>query len=299
MMDQFAALTAFVQTVECGGFTQAARRLGQSKSLISRQVAQLEAQLGARLLQRTTRKLSTTEAGQAYYQRAHRILADLAEASAEIGQLQSMPRGKLRISAPMSFGVLHLTPALPRFLESCPELEMDLALTDRFVDLVEEGFDVAVRIGRLADSSLIVRRITPIRRVLCASPAYLARCGHPQRPADLAHHACLGHLEMGSSEWRFLTADNGLETVRVSCRFRAGNGEALRTMALAGLGFVYLPSFFIGADLRAGTLVSVLDQYVPQDSALYGAYPHGRHLSAKVRVFLDFLQTAFGSAPWD
>jgi DNA-binding transcriptional LysR family regulator len=298
-MDQFAALTAFVHTVESGGFTQAARRLGQSKSLISRQVAQLEAQLGARLLQRTTRKLAPTEAGQAYFLRAQRILADLAEASAEIGHLQIAPRGKLRISAPMSFGVLHLTPALPRFLEACPELEVDLALTDRFVDLVEEGFDVAVRIGRLADSSLIARRITPIRRVLCASPAYLARCGTPARPADLSRHACLSHLDMGPAEWRFLTG-GVLETIKVASRFRAGNGEALRCMALAGLGLVYLPTFFVGADLQTGTLISVLEDFVPQDSALYGAYPNSRHLSAKVRAFMDFLQDAFGPVPpWD
>ena len=299
-MDRFATLTAFVQTVESGGFTQAARRLGQSKSMISRQVAQLEAELGARLLQRTTRKLTPTEAGQTYFLRAQRILADLAEASAEIGQLQAMPRGKLRISAPMSFGVLHLTPALPAFLQDCPELEVDLSLSDRFVDLVEEGFDVAVRIGRLADSSLIARRITPIRRVVCASPAYLGRCGAPKQPADLTTHACLSHLDMAAAEWRFRAPDGGTQIVKVTSRFRAGNGEALRTMALAGMGLVYLPTFFVGADLRAGTLVSVLDEHVPEDSALYGAYPNGRHLSAKVRVFMDFLQRTFGPVPpWD
>lgn len=298
-MDQLAALTAFVATVEAGGFSPAARRLGVSKSLLSRQVAHLEAELGVRLLQRTTRRLSPTEAGALYFQRAQRILLDLEEAASEVGELQNAPRGKLRVSAPMSFGVLHLAPALPAFLESCPELELELSLSDRFVDLIEEGIDVAVRIGRLADSTLIARHVAPIRRVVCASPAYLARCGTPSHPAELAAHAGLSHLGMGPAEWRFVV-DGKPETVRVQSRLSAGNGEALRILALAGLGLVYLPTFFVGDDIRSGALVPVLEQYVPQDSALYGVYPHGRHLSAKVRAFLDFLSASFGpEPPWD
>ncbi|MCA1907507.1 MAG: LysR family transcriptional regulator [Magnetospirillum sp.] len=298
-MDQLAALTAFVATVEAGGFSPAARRLGVSKSLLSRQVAHLEAELGVRLLQRTTRRLSPTEAGELYFQRAQRILQDLEEAASEVGQLQTAPRGKLRVSAPMSFGVLHLAPALPKFLESCPELELELSLSDRFVDLIEEGIDVAVRIGRLADSTLIARHVAPIRRVVCASPAYLARCGVPSHPAELVAHAGLSHLGMGPTEWRFVV-DGKPETVRVQSRLSAGNGEALRILALAGLGLVYLPTFFVGDDIRDGTLVPVLEQYVPQDSALYGVYPHSRHLSAKVRAFLDFLCCQFGpEPPWD
>lgn len=298
-MDQLAALNAFVATVESGGFSQAARRLGVSKSLLSRQVAHLEAELGVRLLQRTTRRLSPTEAGELYFQRAQRILLDLEEAASEVGQLQTAPRGKLRVSAPMSFGVLHLTPALPSFLAACPELELELSLSDRFVDLIEEGVDVAVRIGRLSDSSLIARHVAPIRRAVCASPAYLARCGTPTLPNDLAAHACLSHIGMGPAEWRFAIGGK-LETVRVQSRLSAGNGEALRILALAGLGLVYLPTFFVGDDLRSGALVSVLEDYVPQDSALYGVYPHSRHLSAKVRAFLDFLGKAFGpEPPWD
>lgn len=298
-MDQLAALTAFVTTVEAGGFSQAARRLGVSKSLLSRQVAHLEAELGVRLLQRTTRRLSPTEAGELYFQRAQRILLDLEEAASEVGQLQTAPRGKLRVSAPMSFGVLHLAPALPKFLQSCPELELELSLSDRFVDLIEEGIDVAVRIGRLSDSTLIARHVAPIRRVVCASPAYLARCGTPSHPSALASHAVLSHLGMGPAEWRF-TVDGKPETVRVQARLSAGNGEALRILALAGLGLVYLPTFFVGDDIRQGTLLPVLDSYVPQDSALYGVYPHSRHLSAKVRAFLDFLSGQFGpEPPWD
>ncbi|MBI2239841.1 MAG: LysR family transcriptional regulator [Magnetospirillum gryphiswaldense] len=298
-MDQLAALNAFVATVEAGGFSQAARRLGVSKSLLSRQVAHLEAELGVRLLQRTTRRLSPTEAGELYFQRAQRILLDLEEAASEVGQLQTAPRGKLRVSAPMSFGVLHLTPALPSFLAACPELELELSLSDRFVDLIEEGVDVAVRIGRLSDSSLIARHVAPIRRAVCASPAYLARCGTPAVPTDLAAHACLSHIGMGPAEWRFAIGGK-LETVRVQSRLSAGNGEALRILALAGLGLVYLPTFFVGDDLRSGALVSVLEDYVPQDSALYGVYPHSRHLSAKVRAFLDFLGASFGpEPPWD
>ncbi|MGE4280037.1 MAG: LysR substrate-binding domain-containing protein [Magnetospirillum sp.] len=298
-MDQFSALTAFVTTVEAGGFSPAARRLGVSKSLLSRQVAHLEAELGVRLLQRTTRRLSPTEAGELYFQRAQRILLDLEEAASEVGQLQNAPRGKLRVSAPMSFGVLHLTPALPKFLEACPELELELSLSDRFVDLIEEGIDVAVRIGRLNDSSLIARHVAPIRRVICASPAYLARCGTPTKPADLTVHACLSHLGMGLNEWRF-AIDGKAENIRVQSRLSAGNGEALRILALAGLGLVSLPTFFVGDDVRSGALVPVLDGFVPQDSALYGVYPHSRHLSAKVRAFLDFLSASFGpEPPWD
>jgi len=187
-MDRLAAIEAFVRVAECGSFSKAAERLHSSKSVVSRQVGALEAELGARLLHRTTRALTLTEAGRSYFAQAARILADLAEANASVGQLQAAPRGRLRVSAPMSFGFLHLAPAVPDFLDRYPDVEIDLAMNDRYVDLVDEGFDMAVRIGKLEDSSLVARKLAPARRTICAAPAYLQARGVPASPDDLKAH---------------------------------------------------------------------------------------------------------------
>jgi DNA-binding transcriptional LysR family regulator len=297
---RFDTILAFVRVAETGSFSEAARRLNLSKSMISRQVSALEADLGVRLLHRTTRSLSPTEAGRAYLERCQRIIADLDEANQLVSHLQAVPRGKLRVSAPLSFGISHLAACLPAFLERYPEIQLDMGFTDRHVDLVEEGWDVAVRIGRLADSSLIVRRLAPIRRVVAAAPAYLERRGVPRRPEDLAAHDCLSHNGQIQSEWRFQGADGKPVHLEVEGRFHADNGDVLRVMALAGLGVVTLPSFFLGDDIRAGRLVQVLEDAVPLDAALHAVYPHGRHLSPKVRAFVDFLAQMFGPEPyWD
>lgn len=300
-MDRLSAIEAFVRVAETASFSAAARKLGTSKSAISRHVSALETRLGARLFHRTTRALTLTEAGQGYLERARRVLADLEEADLAVGQLQAAPRGRLRINAPMSFGFLHLAPAIPDFLALYPEVDVDLSMNDRFVDLVDEGFDVAVRIGTLANSSLIARRLAPIRRVVCASPDYLARRGVPATPDALKVHDCLPNTNIAVlHEWRFASPEGRPWPVEIRGRMSANNGDALRVAALRGLGLTFLPTFIVGADLQAGTLTSVLDDFVPQDMTLNAVYPHARHLSPKVRAFVDFLVHRFGPCPyWD
>jgi DNA-binding transcriptional LysR family regulator len=300
-MDRLAAIEAFVRVSETQSFSEAARRLRSSKSSVSRQVAALEAELGARLFYRTTRSLTLTEAGRSYFERASRILADLEEANLSVSQLQSAPRGRLRVNAPMSFGFLHLAPALTDFLRRFPEVEVDVTLNDRFVDLVDEGFDVAVRIGSLADSSLVARRLAPIRRAVCASPVYLKARGVPASPDDLKTHDCLCYSNLAQArEWQFIRADGRPWPIEVRGRLSANNGDALKVAALKGLGFVNLPTFLVGSDLQAGALVTVLDQFLVQDITVNAVYPHSRHLSPKVRAFVDFLAERFGPRPyWD
>jgi DNA-binding transcriptional LysR family regulator len=300
-MDRLAGIEAFVAVAECGSFSQAAERLHASKSVISRQVSALEAELGARLFHRTTRALALTEAGRSYLERATRILADLAEANASVGQLQAAPRGRLRVNAPVSFAFLHLAPALPDFLDRYPDVSVELTMNDRFVDLVDEGFDVAVRIGKLDDSSLVARKVAPMRRTVCAAPAYLDKRGTPASPDDLKAHECLCYSNVGrSEEWRFVRPDGTAWPVEVSGRLHADNGDALRAAALQGFGLAVLPSFLVGRDFQSGALVSVLERFMPQDSAVYAVYPHARHLSPKVRAFVDFVAERYGPDPyWD
>lgn len=300
-VDRLEAMEAFVRVAESRSFSQAARHLGVSKSVISRHVSALEADLGARLLHRTTRSLTLTEVGQAYFDRCLRILADIAEANLSVMNLQADPRGKLRVNVPMSFGVHHLAPLVPVFLERYPEVEIEMALNDRFVSLVEEGVDVAVRIGKLEDSSLIARLLAPARRVVCASPAYLAKRGTPQSPDDLAYHCCLTYSNLSTSdEWNLRTAEGQRWPVSVRGRLRVNNGDMLCAAAVNGVGLIMIPTFLAGPYLRDGRLVSVLEEFVPQDIGVYAVYPHGRHLSPKVRAFVDFLAERFGPNPyWD
>ncbi len=300
-MHRLGALEAFVKVAETQSFSEAARRLRSSKSAVSRRVGALEAELGARLFNRTTRSLNLTEAGRAYLERVSRILADLDEADRALGQLQVKPRGRLQVSAPMSFGFLHLAPALPEFLARFPEVDVELSLNDRFVDVVDEGFDLALRIGALSDSSLMARRIAPIRRTLCASPDYFGRRGKPHSPEELKGHECLRNSNVArTQEWRFVDLEGKPYLVPVSGRVSANNGDALRVMAIAGFGVASLPTFIVGSDLRSGALVSALDRFVPQDMAMNAVYPHSRHLSPKVRAFVDFLVERFGKRPyWD
>ena len=300
-MDEFAALRAFVAVAEAKSFSEAARRLRIVKSAVSRQVSDLEAELGARLLNRTTRSLSLTEAGRAYFDRGSQILADFDDAKRAVGALQSAPRGRLRISAPMSFGFLHLMPAISDFMALYHDIVVDMAMNDRFVDLVEEGFDVAVRIATLPDSSLIARRLAPARRVICASPKYLWANGVPGTPADLKAHACLFNSNIASArDWRFVSAEGAPLDVTVEGRLSVNNGDALRVAALRGIGLANLPTFIVGADLQSGQLATVLDAFVAQDLSINAVYPHSRHLSPTVRAFVDFLVDRFGPEPyWD
>ncbi len=300
-MDRLSAIEAFIRVAETGSFSAAAVKLRSSKSAVSRLIGALETELGARLFHRTTRSLTLTEVGRGYLERTTRIVADLDEANRAVTRLQAAPRGLLRVAAPMSFGFLHLAGALPDFLALYPEVSVDVAMSDRFVDLVEEGFDVAVRIGEMQDTSLIARKLAPVRIAICASPDYLAAHGVPQKPADLAHHECIANSNLASSrEWRFVDERGKKTSVSVRGRMNINNGDALRVAALKGLGIIALPTFIVGSDIHSGALVSLLEKYVPQNATINAVYPHARHLSPKVRAFVDFLAQRFGPHPyWD
>ncbi len=300
-MDRLDAMAAFARVVEAESFSAAARALGLSKSAVSKQVSRLEARLGLRLLNRTTRRLSLTEAGAAFYQGCQRVVAEAEAAEQAVTHLASAPRGRLRVNAPMSFGVRHVSPALPEFLGRYPELAVDLTLNDRLVDLVEEGFDVGVRIAPLVDSSLVARRLAPSRSVLSAAPAYLDVRGAPRDLDELEDHACLIYSYQATGEaWR-LTGPGGARRLKVSGPLRVNNGDAILAAALGGLGVALLPCFICGEDLRAGRLVRVLPDWgLASDGAVSAVYPAARHLSPKVRVFVDFLAERFGDKPyWD
>lgn len=300
-MDQLDAMAVFAHVVEAESFSGAARALGLSKSAVSKRVSRLEDRLGLRLLNRTTRRLSLTEGGAAFYQGCQRVVAEAEAAEQAVTHLASAPRGRLKVNAPMSFGVRHVGPALPEFLARYPELTIDLALNDRVVDLVEEGFDVGIRIGRLTDSSLVARRLAPNRAVLSAAPAYLETHGVPRRAAELEDRACLIYSYHAEGEgWR-LNGPEGERRFKVSGPLRVNNGDAILAAALGGLGVALLPCFICGEDLRAGRLVRVLtDWEAPSDASVSAVYPAARHLSPKVRVFVDFLAERFGGTPyWD
>lgn len=300
-MDRFETLQTFVAVVEAGSFSVAAGRLGRAKSAVSRHVAELEAHLGAQLLNRTTRRLSLTEAGREFFERAQRILADLEEAELSVAAEQTALRGRLRLAAPLSFGVLHLAPALNAFLADHPELVLDLDLDDRRVNLVEEGFDLALRIGELADSTLVARPLAPIRMQLCASPAYLRRHGTPQTPQDLAFHAGLVYGNIPEAQqWRFIDDSDRTHSVKVPARLRANNGDVLLQAALDGLGICVSPTFLAGRALAAGELVPLLPGYGAPGTTAYAVYPSRRHQSQRVRMLIDYLAQRFGDAPyWD
>lgn len=300
-MRDLAGLMTFTRVVELESFSGAARDLGLSKSAVSKQVRRLEDRLGVRLLNRTTRRLSLTEAGRAFYDGCQQVASAADAAERAVSHLSEAPRGTLKVNAPMSFGRLHVGPALPGFLEAHPDLAIDLVLNDRIVDLVEEGFDVAVRIGRLEDSSLVARRLAPNRRVLAAAPAYLARHGAPDTPEDLARHDCLVYSYQSEGRaWR-LRGPEGLRKVTPSGRLRVNNGDVLQAAAVGGLGVAFLPGFLAGADLRAGRLVRLLPAWRDaEDSAVHAVFPESRNLLPKVRVFVDFLAARFGERPyWD
>jgi DNA-binding transcriptional LysR family regulator len=296
-MNQLEDMQIFVSTVDAQSFTAAADKLGLSKQFISRRIMTLEERLGARLLIRTTRKLSVTDTGRAYYERALKIIDEVNDAEQLVSSQNISPRGTLRISAPMSFGTLHLGPAIARFMTQCPDVRIELDLSDRFVDIVGEGYDMAIRIGHLADSSLVARQIAPAQIVACASPAYLKQRGKPSSPAELKDHDCLLYGHSRNVEWVF--ADKGKPLhVPVKGRLRANNGELACTAAIEGLGIILLPTFIVGAALRSKQLVTVLDAYAPPPLTIYAVYPQHRQASLAVKAFADFLRNTFGKASW-
>ena len=295
MSGSLTELEVFVRVVQAGSFSAAARGLGLTPSAVSKQIARLEDRLGARLLNRTTRRLSVTEVGSAFYERGTRILADMTEAEQAVLDLHGAPRGTLRVSLPLAFGRLHVVPLIPAFLARYPEVRVDLGFNDRFVDLIEEGIDVAVRVGELADSSLIVRRLAANRRVVCAAPDYLARHGAPRTPAELSRHNCLTYsYRQMRNDWRFEGPAGQWQTVRVSGNLESNEVEALRTALLASVGLALIPLWLAGPDLESGRVVEVLGDYHVPDSAIHAVYPPGRHLSPKVRAFVDLLAGHFG-----
>ena len=303
-MDALSSMELFVEVVGAGSFSQAGRRRGLAASSVTRSINGLEDALGARLLNRTTRRLSLTEAGRLYYERSRRIIAEVEDARLSVTQLEAAPRGTLRLNVPVVFGRLHVAPALPAFLARYPGLQVDLHMTDAFIDLVEEGVDLAVRIGELADSSLIARRLAPNHRVICASPDYLRGAGMPHQPADLRSHNCLIYKRQAErATWRLRNQDGTVE-IEVAGTLRANNSDALHTAALDGLGLVILPTWMVGADIRRGALVRLFADYEVSpgalDTSIYAVFPYNRHLSPKVRAMVDFLVERFTASPdWD
>jgi DNA-binding transcriptional LysR family regulator len=298
-MDRFHAIEAFVKVVEAGSFARAADRLGVSVSSVSRHVTELEAHLGARLLNRTTRTLSLTEVGRAFHERSVQLLADLDEAEEAAGAGAVVPRGTLRLTCGVTFGTGHLAAAVAEFMTRYPEMRFDLELSDRIVDLVDEGFDAAVRIGPIGGMNLVGRRVGATTLVCCAAPAYLARHGEPRVPEDLAAHTCLTYAYAPlAGQWPFRGTDGSARNVRVNGPAHANNGSFLAALAIAGVGITYEPDFIVGPDVQAGRLVPILLAFAPVPSGINVVYPTRRHLSAKVRAFTDFLVQRFESAQW-
>jgi len=309
-MDMFAAVRAFVAVVDEGGFAPAARRAGQAASSFTRQVDALEGELGVSLLNRSTRRVSLTAAGDVYYAQAVSILAGLEEANRTIRERDGPPRGLLRVSLPASFARMHVTPFLPRFMAEYPGVELDLLMSDELVNLIERRIDVVVRLGALDSSSLIARRLAPHRRVVCASPAYLERRGMPAAPGDLKDHACLTFaFADGERRWRF-TRGERIEQIRVKGPLRANQAEALKEAALAGFGVVMLPTWLVGEEIAQGILLPLLGDWHADigrlgappvaENGIHALYLPDRRGSPKVRVFVDFLAERFGSPPyWD
>jgi DNA-binding transcriptional LysR family regulator len=293
-MDRFLAMSVFAKVVEQGHLSRAAAQLGISTSAVSRHVAELESHLGVRLLNRTTRRLSLTESGQVFYERCVQLLADLDEAEIVVTSASVVPRGTLKLTCSITWGIRHLAPAIAEFVERFPALRFEIELSDRAVDIVEEGIDLAIRIGDIGAQSLIGRRIGTMQLVCCASPAYLAARGTPQRPEDLAQHVCLTYAYSATGNtWRFHDSAGREHAIRAAGTVHANNGLMLATLAAAGVGVALEPDFIVAPALAAGALMPILGGYAPTAAGIYAVYASRRHLSAKVRAFVDFLVTHF------
>jgi DNA-binding transcriptional LysR family regulator len=296
-MDRLDAMEMFVRIVETGSFSAVAREMGTTQPTISKQITALEGRLKTRLLNRSTRRLSLTESGQAYYERCKRIVDDVREAESTLGRLQGSISGNLHIDTSIALGQMFVTPLVIEFQRQYPELTVELTLNDRFIDMVGEGVDVAIRIGRLVDSNLVARRIGATRRATVATPAYLAAHGTPVRPEDLVRHNCLlySYLSTGN-EWLFQGPEGEIR-VRVSGNFKSNNGHALREALLAGRGIAVTPDWLAHDGLRSGTVQAILPEFAPTPMDINAVFPSNRMLSAKVRAFVDFLQEAFRKIP--
>ena len=298
-MDTPGEMRAFVRSVELGGFSAAARDLDLTPSALSKLVTRLEDRLGVRLMNRTTRKLALTAEGDAYFSSARRILSDIEEAEAEVTRFSKSPKGLLRVNTGVAFGLHQLAPALPRFLERYPEIEIEINITDRVIDLLEEGADIAIRSGVLRDSSLTARKICDLQRVICASPAYLKKHGTPRTPQDLLHHNCIsisGAPQL--RRWPFATS-TGIESIEVSGNVTANNAETLLQLAATGVGIIRLADVIVSDGIRAGWLTPILtDVHQREPLPLSAVYSPGKHKSPRVAAFVNFLVETFVSAPW-
>ena len=297
-MDRFLALRSFTEVVDAGSFVAAAEHLGLSKAAVSRHVAELEAHLGVRLLHRTTRKLSLTAEGDVFHARSRQLLADMEEAEAELTSRSREAVGQLRVSAPVSFGILHLAPVWGAFRQKHPKVVLEVNFSDRVADLAEEGFDVAIRIARLASSSLVSRQLAETRMVLCASPQYLRRAGKPHHPSELARHAVVAYSYWSERDtWEF-EGPEGKVAVRTEPWLRTNNGDVCRAAALQHQGLILQPTFIVGADLAEGRLVEVLAEYKSLTLGIHAVYQSRKHLTPKVRLLVDFLARWFREERW-
>lgn len=297
-MDRYAEMQTFVRVAETGSLTATAERMNIAKSAVSRRLADLELRLGVQLLHRTTRRISLTDSGRRYYQQAQRLLAELEEVEQSVASEQANLRGLLRIAAPLTFGIKHLSPLLDQFMLQHPDVHLELNLDDRTVNLLEEGLDLAIRIGMLADSSLMARRLTTVRHIICASPAYLAEHGEPMQPDDLKHHTALNYSNMPESQlWQFHLPDDKTLSVRPPVRLRANNGDVLLQAAIDGLGVLVSPDFICHHAINQGLLRPVMSNYPQADMHVYVIYPAQRHLPQRVRALIDFLVMQFAESP--
>ncbi len=300
-MHSFSSLPIFVCVVECGSFSAAAAQLKITKSAVSKRINQLEDELGTRLINRTTRTLSLTEAGKRYFDYAQQAVYFAQQGVDSVTELQGSPQGLLRVTAPMSFGVTYIAPLISEFIQQHPHIELELVLEDKLVDLVQEGYDLAIRIGELESSNLVAKRLSPCKSVLCASPEYLAKHGEPQKPSDLANHNCLRYTYFrGGQEWRFY---EGKQQYRVVPKgnFSVNNSEAIRRSLLDGLGIAQMPTFIVARDIASGKLQPLMTQYSLPHHAIYAVLPERKHMPLKVRRFVDFVQQKLGSETpsWD
>jgi DNA-binding transcriptional LysR family regulator len=300
-MDRFEEIQNFVRVVETGSISRAADRSGMAKSAVSRRLSDLEQRLGVQLIKRTTRQMKLTDSGRSYYERAIRILADLEESEQAVRQEHGNLSGVLRVAAPLTFGLLHLGPAITEFQCGHPDLQFDLDFNDRRIDILQEGFDVGIRIGALEDSSLIARRLVPVRSVICASPEYLKKNGVPQSPEDLQRHACLVYSNLPDPQtWSYHDREDVKHSIKVRIGMQANNGDFLREAAVAGLGIVHQPTFIAYPSIASGQLIPILTGYTWPTVNAYAVYPQTRHLSQRVRSFVDFLVQKFQGIPyWD
>jgi len=294
-VDKFVSMEIFVAVVEAGSLTAAAERFEISSAMVGKHIRSLEARLGTRLLTRTTRRQSLTEIGRQYYEQCRRILADVKDAESLAESMAAAPRGVLKVTVPLTYGVEIFSPAMTDYLNEWPEVTLELDLSNRMTDLVEEGFDAAVRIGQLQDSSFVARPLKPYRMRACASPAYLARAGIPRTPADLADHECLGFLHWGrEGAWR-LGGESAAENSLRAGRFRANNGQALKVAALRGFGLVLQPEALLAREIASGELVSVLEEHLPEGAPVHLVYPRDRRATPKLTSFIDFVIERFGA----